>query len=324
MSAKSTNGSDLQGITHLIKDATLGVVDIVEVMHHRALHHPFVPKTPIQRMISSITSFTYKNIRRSTLFVAWGLDKIFGNVVPANRATQSTNELEALKSVLNGVIGDYLHEKGNPLEIPMQFRYQSQPIPLHPDEIKRIYPNPGSKILIMVHGLCMNDIQWTRKGHNHGETLAVELDMTPVYLHYNSGLHISENGKTFSALLEELIMHWPVPIDEITFLCHSMGGLVSRSALHYGQQQQKNWTKYLTNIVFLSTPHHGAPLERIGNYVHVTLDTIPHTRPFARLGKIRSTGITDLRYGNLTDEDWSNVETFELHRDQRQHIPLPE
>ena len=103
-----------------------------------------------------------------------------------------------------------------------------------------------------------------------------------------------------------------------------MGGLVTRSALFYGQQQQKTWTKYLKKIVFLGTPHHGAPLEKMGNFLDVILETIPYVKPFARLGKIRSAGVTDLRYGNLLDEDWHNQDRFKMQGDKRQYIPLPE
>ncbi|MCC5930798.1 MAG: hypothetical protein JJU28_16255 [Cyclobacteriaceae bacterium] len=316
--------TDLQGLNHLIKDATLGIVDLVEVMHQRAIHPPFLPSTPIQRLISAIADITYKSIKWGTHFIGGGLDKALRHLTPLLGGIKSTGQLEALKSVLNGVIGDYLHEKDNPLAITMQFRYNSKAIPLHHKALDEIYPNINGKILIMVHGSCMNDTQWTRKEHNHGLALATASDKTPVFLHYNSGLHISSNGKNFNELLEELVLHWPVPIEEIDILTHSMGGLVARSAFHYACRQQKTWTKHLKRIVFLGTPHHGAALERIGNFVGSTLDSVYHTKPFARLGKLRSAGITDLRYGNLLDEDWSGFDRFDRKGDHRMHIPLPE
>ena len=140
----------------------------------------------------------------------------------------------------------------------------------------------------------------------------------------NSGRHISTNGQEFSELLEELVRNWPVPVEELIIIAHSMGGLVSRSAFHYGHQQQKSWTKHLNKIIFLGTPHHGAPLEQAGNFLDVVLEAIPYTKPFAQLGKIRSAGVTDLRYGNLLDEDWEDNDRFKLKGDQRQNISLPE
>jgi hypothetical protein len=169
----------------------------------------------------------------------------------------------------------------------------------------------------------MNDIQWTRKNHNHGEILSEELNKTLIYLNYNSGKHISTNGKKLSELLQELIENWPVPVEEIVIINHSMGGLVTRSALYYGQQTQESWTKHLKKIVFLGTPHHGSHVEKTGNYLDVILKSIPYAKPFAKLAKIRSAGVTDLRYGNLIDEDWQNNDRFELKGDQRQNIQLP-
>lgn len=71
---------------------------------------------------------------------------------------------------------------------------------------------------------------------NHGERLAAELGLTPIYLRYNSGLHVSQNGRELALQLEQLLGHWPVPVEEVSVLAHSMGGLVMRSAAHYAQQ----------------------------------------------------------------------------------------
>ncbi|MGK0363992.1 MAG: pimeloyl-ACP methyl ester carboxylesterase [Saprospiraceae bacterium] len=324
MSNKKKPDSDLQGITRLITDATIGVTELVEAMHHRVVHPPFLPSTPIQHLITTIAGFTYKNIRWSTRLIGGGLDKALGLLVPMLGEMKTTDEKEAVRSALNGVVGDYLEEKNNPLQITMQFRSQAKTIPIDTKSLEQTYPTINGKILLMVHGSSMNDIQWTRKEHNHGEALAEDLGKTPIYLHYNSGRHISTNGQNFNELLEDLILHWPVPVEELVIVAHSMGGLVSRSALHYGQQDQNTWIAPLKKIVFLGTPHHGAPLERAGNYLNLILELIPYTKPFARLGKIRSAGVTDLRYSNLVDEDWQDNDRFKLQGDQRQNIPLPE
>jgi len=233
---------------------------------------------------------------------------------------KTNDEKEALRSALNGVIGDYLEKKENPLQIEMQFRYQSKAVPLNRQGLKETYPTINGKILLMVHGLCMNDMQMTRRGHNHGMALAQELGKTPLYLYYNSGRHISANGRDLNELLEQLVLNWAAPVEELIIVGHSMGGLLSRSALHYANQQQKTWAKYLKKIVFLGTPHHGAPLERAGNYLDVILESVPYTKPFARLGKIRSAGVTDLRHGNLLDEDWEE-DRFKKQKDHREMVP---
>lgn len=323
MSKKTKKDSDLQGINRLLMDATINVTDLVEDMHNRIVHPSFLPSTPIQKLITNIAGFTYKNTRWSTKLVGGSLDKVLGKLDPVIGNLKATPESEAIRSALNGVIGDYLEEKENPLKITMQFRHQSKTIKNDSKNLNSTYPAINGKILIMVHGSCMNDMQWTRKEHNHGLELAKELDKTPIYLYYNSGRNISTNGKNFNILLEELITHWPVPIEELVIVAHSMGGLVTRSAAYYGKQKQKAWIKHLKKIVFLGTPHHGTPLERTGNYLDVTLESFPYTKPFARLAKIRSAGVTDLRYGNIIDEDWQKNDRFKLNGDQRENIPLP-
>ncbi len=323
MSNRKKASSDLQGLTRLITDATIGVTDLVETMHRRVVHPPFLPSTPIQHLITNIAGFTFKNIKWSTRFIGNGVDKALGQLSSVLGKIEATGEREALRSVINGVIGDYLENNQNPLKITMQFRHEAKAIPLDSKTLLKTYPAINGKILLMVHGSCKNDIQWTRKEHNHGTLLAKELNKTLVYLHYNSGCHISTNGQEFNELLEELMRHWPVPVEELVIVAHSMGGLVSRSAIHYGHQLKKSWTKHLKKIIFLGTPHHGAPMEKVGNNVDVILEAIPYTKPFARLGKIRSAGVTDLRYGNLVDEDWQNNDRFKMGGDQRKFISLP-
>ena len=323
MSKKTKKDSELQGITHLLVDATIGITDLVEDMQKQIVHPSFLPSTPIQKLITTIAGITYQNIRWGTLFIGKSLHKILEQLTPAIGQIKASDKKEIILSVLNGVIGDYLEEKENPLKIEMQFRYRLKSILLDGNYLKETYPNVNGKILLMLHGSCMNDIQWTRKEHNHGNIIAKELNKTPIYLNYNSGRHISTNGKNLNNCLEELIKNWPVPIEELVIIAHSMGGLVARSALYYGGQEQKNWTKHLKKMVFLGTPHHGSHVERKGNYLDIILEAIPYVKPFARLGKIRSAGVTDLRYGNLVDGDWQDNDRFERKTDQRQHIPLP-
>ena len=75
----------------------------------------------------------------------------------------------------------------------------------------------------------MDDLQWNYAEHDHGQSLADELGYTALYLNYNSGRHISCNGQQLSKLLNQLAKAWPVPVNEITLLGHSMGCLLYTS-----------------------------------------------------------------------------------------------
>jgi pimeloyl-ACP methyl ester carboxylesterase len=170
----------------------------------------------------------------------------------------------------------------------------------------------------------MNDLQWRRAdGHDHGAALADSLGFTPVYLHYSTGLHVSTNGRALASQLEQLLEQWPRPLARFAIVGHSMGGLVARSALHYGRAAGHHWPHRLDDLAFLGTPHHGAPLERAGHGIDLLLGATPYAAPFARLGKLRSAGITDLRHGNVIDEDWIAGERADGATDRRHALPLP-
>ncbi len=64
-------------------------------------------------------------------------------------------------------------------------------------------------------------------------------------------------------------------------------------------------------------------MERAGNWVDLTLGATRYTAPFARLGKIRSAGITDLRHGNVLDEHWQGRDRFARAHDIPRFVPLP-
>ena len=110
----------------------------------------------------------------------------------------------------------------------------------------------------------------------------------------------------------------------MTIIAHSMGGLVTRSACECGERAGHVWRRRLKKIIFLGTPHFGAPLERGGNWIHVILDQSPYTAAFARLAKIRSAGITDLRHASLVDADWDQQDRFAKSAKSKPHdLSLP-
>ena len=305
--------ADLRGLSRLGVDAVVGVTGIVESMHHTIASLTGIAGPAPAGRPGGITGFVYGTVRGTTRAVGLGLDALW-SALPFD-TQRSTPEREAFVAALNGVFGDHLAESGNPLATTMSFRAGGQPF-------SAAKAAPTGKLLVLVHGLAMNDLQWARQGHDHGQALARDLGYTPVYLHYNSGRHISQNGREFSHLLDELVATWPVPVEELVIVCHSMGGLVTRSACHVGAGQP--WMTALRKLVFLGTPHHGAPLERGGRIVDSVLSVSPYVAPFARLGKARSAGITDLRFGNMQDADWQQRDRHSQTQDDRLPVPLPE
>ena len=306
-------------------DATTGVTGLVEAIHANIARMPAkLGGPPIEAAVNGITWLVYRSIHGVTRAVGWSLDSLLAQLAPVLGHMDSSPAREAVIAALNGVLGDYLTETDNPLAIAMQWRSDGEPLTLTPEGLAAAFPTRTSKIIVLVHGLCMNDLQWTRQEHNHGAALARNLGYTPVYLHYNTGLHVSTNGHALTAMLEALVAAWPVSVEELAVVGHSMGGLVARSAHHYGTVSGHSWRRRLRKLVFLGTPHHGAALERGGHRLQRTVERIPYVAPLASLGKIRSAGITDLRHGSLLDDDWHGRDRFAHGEDARRPVPLPE
>ena len=313
--------ADVHGAGRLAADATVGLADLVEAVHTAILAAPGLRHLPASAAIGGLAGLVYGGVRGFARTLGAGADLLLSHHPPRHGQPHESPEREAMLAAMNGVLGDYLAASDNPLRIAMHLRQAGEPLDSYA-------PAPamgpaGGKILLLVHGLCMNDLQWQRQGHDHGARLAAELGFTPIYLHYNSGLHISTNGRALADLLESTLRCWPVPIEQLAIVAHSMGGLVARSACHYGAEAGNSWLGQLRALVFLGTPHHGAPLERVGSWAHAMLGASPYTAAFARLGRLRSAGITDLRYGSLLDADWAGRDRFAHSGAPHQHVPLP-
>jgi hypothetical protein len=295
------HAADLRGAGRLAVDATLGLTSLVETLHHNILRTPGLLGAATQQPAPGITGFVYRSVRGITRFVGAAIDAALRPLEKLLGTGASSPARDAVLAALNGVLGDHLQASGNPLAIRMQWRHAGTPLVCTPSALRAALAAPTGKVLVLVHGLCMDDLQWRRHGHDHGAALAADAGFTPVYLHYNSGLAVGANGCEFAQQLESLLSAWPVPVEQLVILAHSMGGLLARSACHYGELAGHTWRRHLSTIIFLGTPHHGAPLERGGAWVDMLLDASPYTTAFARLGKIRSAGITDLRHGTVLD-----------------------
>ncbi len=321
--------SDLRAVAQLAFDATHAVTDMAEGVHQSVWRTLGAPSGKTPAKARGLTGLIYKSVRGVTYLVNQGVARALTQLEPLLERLEGepaeSPERATVIAILNGVMGDRLQASHSRLATPMSLRCQG--VVLDATTTEQLAAVSG-KVLLVIHGLCMNELQWTSQqaGHtvNHATALAQAQGYTPVYLRYNSGLHVSQNGHELAQQLETLASHWPTPITEISVLAHSMGGLVTRSALHYALLAHLQWPKQLKNIVFLGTPHHGAPLERAGNWVDVLLGSTPYSRPLAKLGQLRSAGVTDLRYGLLQDVDWQGHDRFRRQPDRRQPLPLPE
>jgi hypothetical protein len=316
--------ADLRGIGRLATDATVGVVDLVEAMHHTIRSLPGIVGEAPQGQARGLTGLVYRTVRGTARLSGRAVDLALGLLPERSPQAQRSPQREAVLAALNGVFGDHLAATANPLALPSSLRWDGQLLATVGRAVTPPVALPHNpRLVLLAHGLCMNDLQWQRQGHDHGQALAQALGYCPVYLHYNSGRHVSQNGADLAELLSQLLALWPVPVQELVLLGHSMGGLVARSACHQAAQTDAAWLQPLTHLLCLGTPHHGAPLERGGRLVDTLFDISPYAAPFGRLGRARSAGITDLRYGNLQAADWEGRDRHAQRHDDRQPTPLP-
>ncbi len=221
---------------------------------------------------------------------------------------------DAALGLVNAVVGDHLHRRDNGLGLEMKFRLRDHYVPLTGAALTRLLPAASPRVALFVHGLGTTEWSWClAAAAYHGDPAASfgtllerDLGYTPVWLRYNTGRHISENGRQLAAELERFIAAYPVPIEELVLVGHSMGGLVVRSACHYASEQRLGWLAHVRRVFCLGSPHRGAPLAKLGQVLTSVLRAIdlPATRIPGRLLAGRSAGIKDLRHGALIDEDW--------------------
>lgn len=300
---KDLSATDLHGLSRLAVHGVAETTSLVEQVHRSIAR----VSPPVGRLrpgsTRGITGLVYRSIRGATGLVGGALDLGFKPFSRGAGPVDSSPQRDAFLAILNGVIGDHLEATDNPLSIPMRLRPAGTPPIFNADVPSEPVARVSPRLLVAIHGLCQSDRCWSPKDESTGIDLPLELSRahgySSLYLGYNTGRRITANGRDLAVLLDRLDGDWPVPINDITLLGHSMGGLVARSACHYGLLHGHAWIRRVGRVITLGTPHHGSPLEKAGYGVERLLDISPYSAPFARLGRMRSAGITDLREGRV-------------------------
>ncbi|OTG85041.1 alpha/beta hydrolase [Acinetobacter sp. ANC 4648] len=313
----------LEGLAQLVSTRLSGVVqDFIQAIQREMLLSVFglskqkAQKFQMQPYVEKAYQLGYSTLQHyGNYLLAPSLRKIIERF-PNLHDKALTANMHFLISALNGVLGDYLLSTQNPLALS-SLLYDRYGMVQQGDL--------DGRIVIFVHGLCMNHLDWSNRGNGGiGEKLLAQRDNnTMLYLNYNTGRRISANGRSLSNLLEDLVKRNP-RITSIDLIGHSMGGLVSRSALFYGKQNMHQWFHMVENLVCIGSPHHGAVLERFGFALQEKTGHFPLVKMISHIVNIRSNGILDLRYGSVRDDDWEhNNARIGLVDDNRKPAPLP-
>jgi pimeloyl-ACP methyl ester carboxylesterase len=309
-----------------------GTVAHIEKAHKRVASRVFrmVPAggEPVQAVHDVVARLAYRTVRGVGAAVGNAVSEILpaAGVGSPERPAGSSGRSNHALAVLNAAIGDRLAEEDNPMAIHMAIRLAGRDLSPRPDVLQAAFPAARSRVAVFVHGLGETDDSWRLNsgpdGTSYGSRLAADLGYTCVYVRYNTGRHISHNGQDLARLLGDLVTAWPLGIEQIVLVGHSMGGLVIRSACHYGQTTGVAWVPAVHHVVYLGCPHLGAPMARWAQFPGLALAKTKESLPFAPLLTTRSAAIDDLRFGYLLDEDWADCDTHMCRKDHGHNLPL--
>jgi triacylglycerol lipase len=244
------------------------------------------------------------------------------------RPVEESKSGRSVVAAVNGLIGDELRMVDDPQAIVMAVRKDGSDVPVSPWPIEEAFRGASSHVVIFLHGLCENEESWSlgekATGSTYAQRLRDETDATPVFIRYNTGLRVSENGKHLDWLLRQLVDSWPTDVTRITLVGHSMGGLVARAATNHATASGQTWQHLVRDVVCLGTPHTGAALEKVAHMGSRVLHFFPESRPFGSILNRRSGGILDLRHGYITREEWEGQDLTRMWGlDRIAAAPLP-
>ncbi|MGH2845718.1 MAG: esterase/lipase family protein [Thermoleophilaceae bacterium] len=309
-----------------LRDATGGIGAVHRALATRAFRMSGAGAGPARLLHDTISGGVYAGIRGATALAGRAADTALGRrAVGDGRALSASPRGALVVGVLDGLIGDALEREGSDLQEPMSVRVGGRAVEATPSAVAAAIPDATPRMVVFVHGLMETEHSWRVGAEEpYAARLRRDLGRSPVELRYNSGRHISENGRALADLLEELTEAWPVEVEEIALVGHSMGGLVARSACHAAFERGDEWGDRVRHVISLGSPHMGAPLAQAVHWASAGLHVLPETRPLASFLRRRSAGIRDLRQGSLVEADWRGCDPDALRARACQEVPLLE
>ncbi len=315
--------AELRAVSKLGGHAFAGLVSRIEQVHQAIGGRAFGSIGPVSAPVRVVHDFIARGAYRAVGSAGSAAGALGGEAASLLGAVGQPAGGGAVLAVLNAFTGDRLGPDLAPLAIRMAVRAGGSDVELAPQPVRDAFGDATPKLAVFLHGLVETENSWLRQASRsepYGRRLQAEFGYTPVYIRYNTGRHVSDNGRELARLLDELTAAWPAQVREILLVGHSMGGLVIRGACHYSSEDGAPWVRHVRHVFYLGSPHLGAPLARVAGLAGWALSQVPETRPFADL-LTGSSGIKDLRHGYILD-DWAACRPDGCQHNHRRDVPL--
>lgn len=296
--------ADWRGVGYLVTVATDRLISPVEGMH-RAIADRWLslagPKAdPVRRLVDGVTATTYGAIRAGGSAIGGALSAGAGlwSEQTTLRPIWETPRGRYVQSTLNALWGDKFDHDESPFRIELGLRDpHGRLISTAPTSLRRAFPKPNDRLAVLLHGLGETERCWQAGA---GQNLAEELEtdgFSVLRMRYNTGRSVPDNGGDLADLIEKLRLAWPVAVEEVVLIGHSMGGLVARSAVKAAHASGHEWVDLARHIVAIGTPHLGSPIEKAVGFISDGLGLFRETRPLGAFVEQRSAGIKNLGNG---------------------------
>jgi len=281
------------------------VVEPIEGVHQAIADRWFgVAGSPrLGRAYKASTSVIYGSMRMASALIGKTIGFGAGLTGRELQSPLETPSGSGVQAVANALWGDHLDGDEGGLGITLGIRDpQGRKLGLDGPSLQAAYPQADGRIVLLLHGLGETERSWFRDPDSIGlDARLADNGFSPLLLRYNTGRSIEANGSDLSALIDEVVEHWPVEVVDVSIIGHSMGGLVARSAVVAALEDGQRWSDSARHIIALGSPHLGTPWEKGVSLLSRGLRFLPETKPLERFLETRSAGIRDLRLGSIRE-----------------------
>lgn len=251
---------------------------------------------PVQLVHDGISAGVYTAVR--------GIGKLAGAGVGVAAVVAKGDDWRPITSrasgavitgAVNGLVGDHMVALDNDLAVPMTLHTATvhdeyDELPRDPEHLRAVVADHPERdlghVVLFLHGLGETEHAWrlygeASAGEGYAERVASAIGAVPLLLRYNTGLRIADNGAALSLLLTDLVDRWPVPIRRVDLVGHSMGGLVLRHTCHHAVATGAPWASAVRRMIYLGSPHRGAPLAHRVDQLAERLPRYGRSRPWS-------------------------------------------